>query len=258
MWSAFVRGALAPLALVSLLVLASGCASRASTADVLVFTRTTGFRHSSIPAGIAAMRELGAQAGYRVGSTEDASVFTEQGLEGVRVIVFLNTTGTILNDGQRSVLERWIRAGGGFVGVHSAADTEYDWPFYGELLGTWFASHPAIQSATVRVVDRNHPATAQLPESWTRTDEWYDFRARPVGVRLLAEVDESTYQGGQMGDPHPVLWSHSVGSGRSIYVAMGHTEESYSESLFRSVLLGALRFAAGDASTLRDGATRTR
>src|SRR5262245_53194688 len=125
MSSAFVRGAWALLAFLPML--GSGCSSsRAPAADVLVFTRTTGFRHSSIPAGIAALRELGAQAGYRVESTEDAAVFAEQGLQGVRVVVFLNTTGTILDDGERAVLERWIRAGGGFVGVHSAADTEYD------------------------------------------------------------------------------------------------------------------------------------
>jgi type 1 glutamine amidotransferase len=142
-----------------------------------------------------------------------------------------------------------VRAGGGFLGVHSAADTEYGWPFYGELLGTWFASHPAVQSATVRVIDREHPATAALPETWTRTDEWYDFVAPPSGVRVLGEVDESTYSGGRMGAHHPIAGTHPVDAGRSIYIAMGHTEESYSEGLFRSLLLGALRFAAGDAKS---------
>ena len=233
----------------ALLACACRCAGPAPSADVLVFSRTAGFRHASIPAGIAAMRELCAQAGHSVAATEDAAAFTPTVLARTKAVVFLNTTGTVLNVEQRSALERWVRAGGGFLGVHSAADTEYGWPFYGELLGARFASHPAVQSATVRVVDRTHPATAGLPEVWARTDEWYDFLAPPSAVRVLAEVDESTYQGGHMGPHHPIAWAHAVDAGRSIYIAMGHTEESYREELFRSMLLGALRFAAGDATS---------
>jgi len=231
------------------LVCACGAAGPAPSAEVLVFTRTTGFRHASIPAGIAAMRELSAQAGHSLDATEDPAAFRDAVLARVKVVVFLNTTGTVLNDEQRAALERRVRAGGGFLGVHSAADTEYGWPFYGELLGARFASHPAVQSATVHVIDRAHPATAGLPGIWTRTDEWYDFLAPPSGVRVLAEVDESTYQGGRMGPHHPIVWAHAVDAGRSIYIAMGHTEESYSEELFRSLLLGALRYAAGDATS---------
>jgi len=237
------------VAMVAVLVSAFGCASQSPASNVLVFTRTTGFRHASIPAGIVAIRELGAQARYTVDATEDPAVFNEARLAGVKAVVFLNTSGTVLNDDQRSALERWIRAGGGFLGVHAAADTEYEWPFYGELLGTWFARHPAVQTATVHVIDRAHPATSRLPETWTRTDEWYDFRAQPSGVRVLAEVDESTYTGGSMGTHHPIAWTHGMGAGRSVYIAMGHTEESYAEALFREMLLGALRFTSGDAPT---------
>jgi type 1 glutamine amidotransferase len=233
----------------ALLACACRCGGPAPSADVLVFTRTTGFRHASIPSGIAAMRELSAQAGHSVDATEDPAVFTATVLARTKAVVFLNTTGTVLNDEQRSALERWVRAGGGFLGVHSAADTEYGWPFYGELLGARFASHPAVQSAAVHVIDRAHRATAGLPAVWTRTDEWYDFLNPPSAVRVLAEVDESTYQGGHMGPHHPIVWSHAVDAGRSIYIAMGHTEESYAEELFRSMLLGALRFAAGDATS---------
>jgi len=239
--------ALRQLAVLALLVSALGCGGQASSGDVLVFTRTTGFRHASIPAGIAAMRELCAQADHSIYATEDPTVFRDAVLSRMKAVVFLNTTGTVLDDNQRSAIERWVRGGGGFLGVHSAADTEYGWPFYGELLGARFASHPAVQSATVHVIDRTHPATAGLPEIWMRTDEWYDFVAQPSGVRVLAEVDESTYSGGRMGAQHPIAWTHAVDAGRSIYIAMGHTEESYSEELFRSMLLGALRFAAGDA-----------
>ena len=223
------------------------CGQGAAAGDVLVFTRTTGYRHDSIPAGIAALKELGAQAGYVVEASEDPCALSEQALAHLRVVVFLNTSGTILQDEQRSAFEKWVRAGGGFVGVHAAADTEYDWPFYDQLLGTHFASHPAIQSATIRVIDSQHPVTAALPAAWTRTDEWYDFRSQPAGVQVLAELDESTYSGGRMGQHHPILWTHELGSGRCVYLAAGHTLQSYAEPLFRSVLLGALRFASGDA-----------
>jgi len=240
-----VIGALGAVALISY---GFACAHPAAppAGDVLVFTRTAGFRHDSIPAGIAALRELAAQAGHRVEASEDPSTLSDAGLARFRTIVFLNTSGTILADEQRSAIERWVRAGGGFVGVHAAADTEYDWSFYGELLGTHFASHPAIQSATIRVIDRQDPITAALPALWTRVDEWYDFRSQPAGVRVLAELDESTYSGGHMGTHHPAIWAHQVGAGRSVYIGGGHTVESYAEPLFRSVLLGALRSASGD------------
>jgi type 1 glutamine amidotransferase len=241
--------ALGQLAVLASMLGALACAGQVAAGDVLVFTRTTGFRHASIPAGIAAMRDLSARAGHSMDATEDPTVFRDAVLSHVKAVIFLNTTGDVLDDEQQSALERWVRGGGGFLGVHSAADTEYGWPFYGELLGARFASHPGVQSATVRVIDRAHPATAGLPEVWVRTDEWYDFLAPPSGVRVLAEVDESTYQGGRMGPHHPIAWTHPVDAGRSVYIAMGHTEESYSEELFRSMLLGALRYAAGDAGS---------
>ena len=228
------------------IALSLSCAGHVPAGDVVVFTRTTGFRHSSIPDGIAALRELGARAGHSVQATEDPRVFDDAALARVKAVVFLNTSGTVVDDSQRSALERWVRAGGGFLGVHAAADTEYDWAFYRELIGARFASHPAIQQATVRIVDHDHPATGALPDPWTRTDEWYDFDAHPTGVRVLAELDESSYAGGRMGTHHPIIWSHAVGAGRSIYIAPGHTEASYAEPAFRSVLLGALRYAAGD------------
>jgi type 1 glutamine amidotransferase len=223
------------------------CGLPAPAGDVLVFTRTTGFRHDSIPAGIAALKELGTQGGYVIETSEDPCALSEAALAHLRVVVFLNTSGTILQDEQRSAVEKWVRAGGGFVGVHAAADTEYDWPYYGELLGTRFASHPAIQTATIRVTDSQHPVTAGLPATWTRRDEWYNFRSQPGGAQVLAELDESTYSGGQMGQHHPILWVHESGSGRCVYFGGGHTAESYAEPLFRSLLLEALRFASGDA-----------
>lgn len=213
---------------------------------VLVFTKTAGFRHDSIPDGVRALRELAPVGGFRITHTEDSTVFTDDSLGAFRVIVFLNTTGDILDDDQQGAMERFIRAGNGFVGVHSAADTEYGWPWYGSLVGAFFRSHPPTQPAEIDVVDRDHPATRHLAERWARTDEWYDFRTRPADtVRVLMNLDESTYQGGRMGDDHPIAWCHEFDGGRAFYTAGGHTRESFAEPDFRRHLLGAVRWAAG-------------
>ena len=214
----------------------------------LVFTRTAGFRHDSIPAGVEAVRELGATGSFRVTATEDPGVFTAAGLAPFAAVVFLNTSGDVLDPGQKAAFEAYIRAGGGYVGVHGAADTEYGWPSYGDLVGARFARHPAIQPVTVRVEDRAHPATAHLPEVWRRTDEPYDYRTNPrASVRVLATLDESSYTGGQMGADHPITWCRTIGAGRSFYTGLGHTRESYAEDAFRQLLLGGIRYAAGRA-----------
>jgi cytochrome c len=215
---------------------------------VLVFSKTTGFRHDSIPDGIAAVRALGAEHGFRVDDTENAERFTDTTLAQYKVVMFLSTTGDILDQEQKAALERYIRAGGGFVGIHSASDTEYHWPWYGRFIGAWFASHPQIQHATIRIEDANHPSTKGLPASWERTDEWYNFRSDPRGaVHVLASLDESTYTGGAMGSDHPIAWCQNLDGGRSWYTAMGHTRESYAEPLFRLHLWGGIESAAGIA-----------
>jgi type 1 glutamine amidotransferase len=214
-------------------------------AKVLVFYRTAGFRHDSIPAGIAAIRSLGRTNGFSVATTNVAAVFTRRHLQPFDAVVFLSTTGDVLPPKQQRAFKGYIRQGGGWVGIHSAADTEYDWPFYGRLLGAYFQSHPAIQSATVDVTDRSHPSTRHLPARWTRTDEWYDFRSNPRGaVHILATLDESTYSGGTMGADHPIAWCHAFRGGRAWYTAGGHTSESYSEPAFRRHLLGGILWAA--------------
>lgn len=214
--------------------------------SVLVFSRTTGFRHASIADGVAALRELATDRGWRLDATEDASRISADGLSTVDVAVFLSTTGDPLDGAQQAALEAWVRGGGGWVGVHAAADAAYDWPFYGELVGAWFSRHPAIQDATLVIEDRDHPATAHLEATWRRRDEWYDFRTNPrPGVRVLMTIDESTYSGGDMGDDHPMTWVHEVDAGRSFYTALGHTAESYAEPDFRALLAGAVEWAAG-------------
>ncbi|MEV6108117.1 ThuA domain-containing protein [Streptomyces sp. NPDC051940] len=216
--------------------------------DVLVFSRTTGFRHDSIPAGTDAIRALGAANNFTVTATEDPGAFTPGNLAGYEAVVFLNTTGDVLDDTQQSALQAHIDGGRGFVGVHAAADTEYGWSYYGDLVGARFKSHPAIQQARIVNEDRTHPATAHLGESWTRTDEWYNYQTNPrASVRVLQSLDESSYSGSEMGGDHPITWCHAQGSGRSFYTGLGHTAESYGETAFRSLLLGAIRYAAGVA-----------
>ncbi|MEU3701754.1 ThuA domain-containing protein [Streptomyces anulatus] len=215
--------------------------------DVLVYTRTTAYRHDSIPAARTALRELGEEAGFTVETSEDPAVFTDASLAGRGAVVFLSTSGDVLTEEGRAALQRWITDGGGFMGVHSAACTEYDWPYYGELLGARFRGHPAFQPGTVLVENRNHPATAHLPARWEWSDEWYDFRTGPrrPGVRVLATVDETGYAGGGMGADHPLVWCRDSGAGRSFYTALGHADEAYSDPAFRRHLLGGLCWAAG-------------
>ena len=228
---------------------AGGTPAKAADApyDVLVFSKTAGFRHDAIPAGIQLIRELGSANSFTVTATEDSNQFNAANLAQFEAVVFLNTTGDVLNATQQTAFENYIRAGGGYVGVHSAADTEYDWPFYGDLVGAYFASHPAIQQVTVRVDDRTNPATAGLPAAWVRTDELYNYRTNPRGsVKVLARLDESTYSGGTMGTDHPIVWSHPTsGGGRAFYTALGHTTESFAEPLFAEHLGRAILWAAG-------------
>jgi type 1 glutamine amidotransferase len=218
-------------------------------AAVLVFSKTAGFRHDSIEAATAAIIELGAEHGFDVVASEDAAMFSPDRLAGFDAVVFLMTTGDVLDASQQDAMEQYVDSGGGFAGIHSAADTEYDWPWYGELVGSYFDSHPAIQPATVNVEDPAHPSTAALPSPWTATDEWYNFRTNVRGTaHVLATVDEASYTGGTMGADHPVAWCRDVGAGRSWYTALGHTAEQWAIPEFRSHVLGGLLSVIGEAA----------
>ncbi|MEZ0291161.1 MAG: ThuA domain-containing protein, partial [Solirubrobacteraceae bacterium] len=236
--------------------------------NVLVFSKTGGFRHDSIPQGIVAIQQLGAANGFTVTATEDAAQFTDANLANYDVVVFLSTTGEVLDDAQQAAFERFIQAGGGYAGIHAASDTEYSWPWYGELVGGYFRTHPpGTPTATVEIEDADEPSTTGLPASWTRVDEWYnfqhpttpavngsstiaDFSPRARHVKVLATVDESTYgeeDGNTADDDHPVAWCSRFDGGISWYTAMGHTQASFAEPEFRAHLLGGLRTAAGVA-----------
>ncbi|MEE2906327.1 MAG: ThuA domain-containing protein [Planctomycetota bacterium] len=218
-----------------------------SLPSVLVFSRTTGFRHDCIETGAQAIQEIG-EGVFTVEATEDPAEFTPGNLSRFDAVVFLNTTGDVLDVSQQEAFEHYLRNGGGYVGIHGAADTENDWPFYGEILGgAWFKTHPAIQEAVVVVEDAHHPTTAHLPSRWVRTDEWYEYQDNPrEHVHVLASMDESTYQVAEgMGD-HPIAWTVPVDQGAAFYTGGGHTHESFAEPAFREHLRQGIQWAIDD------------
>jgi type 1 glutamine amidotransferase len=219
----------------------------AASFKVLVFSRTTGFRHDSIPAGIAAIQQLGRQNNFTVVATEDDTQFTDANLAQYAAVVFLSATGDpVGTQAEKDAFQRYIEKGGGYVGVHAASDSGYNWSWYGNLVGAYFKQHPAIQSATVNVEDHVHPSTVGLPASYAHTDEWYDFRTDPRStVHVLTSVDDSSYTGSTMGADHPTTWCHDFDGGRAWYTGMGHTNESYTEPNFLQLLLGGIQTAAG-------------
>ena len=235
------------------LLLSSLIASPALSQDafrVLVFSKTSGFRHGSIPDGIALVQALGATNGFAVDATEDAGQFTDANLSQYRAVVWLSTTGDVLNETQQTAFENYIRAGGGYVGVHSATDTEYSWPWYGQLIGgdAWFQAHPAIQTALLEVEDGGHISSQHYPSSFSFTDEWYGFQNNPrPDVNVLITIDESSYDpgAGAMGTDHPISWYHEFDGGRSWYTAMGHRSETFEDEDFKQHLLGGILWAAG-------------
>jgi type 1 glutamine amidotransferase len=221
---------------------------------LLVFTKTAEYRHESIPTGVRMLRDLGHNHGFDIAHTEDAVVFEKEGLADYTAIVFLSTTGDVLNTQQQIALQRYINGGGAYVGIHAAADTEHDWPWYVGLVGAGFSNHPEIQTAVVDVEDRTHVSTRMLPERWERTDERYNYHRNPRGdVHVLMMLDEDSYEGGELGGDHPIAWCHIYDGGRSWYTGGGHTEDSYAEALFREHVLGGIRWAVGDAEGDCDG-----
>lgn len=217
---------------------------------ILVFTRTAGFHHTSIPAGIKAIVKLGKENNFDVDTTSDAEKITESNLKKYNAVVFLSTTGALLTAAERNDFERYIQAGGAYVGIHAAADAEYDWHWYGRLVGGYFASHPQIQPALLKVIDKTHISTKHLPDEWKRTDEWYNYKALNKDVHVLITIDENSYTGGINGTAHPMAWYHDFDGGRAWYTALGHTGESYADPLYLKHILGGILWAIGDQQQL--------
>jgi uncharacterized protein len=215
--------------------------ARADPDRLLVFTKTAGYRHESIPAGVEAMRSLGARHGIAVEHSENAALFRSDALARFKAVAFVNTTGDVLAGEERRAFEAYVARGGGFLGVHSAADTAYDWPWYGELLGAWFKSHPpGLQTGIVRFA---RPLGGTWPVAWRVTDEFYNYRGRPPGeAAVIAHLDETSYDGGEMGADHPIAWCREIHGGRSWYTGLGHRAELYRDATFLAHLDKGLRY----------------
>ncbi|PWS27769.1 Crp/Fnr family transcriptional regulator [Pedobacter yonginense] len=216
------------------------------TPKVLVFSKTKGYRHGSIELGKTTIQKLGLEHNFAVDTTEDASKFTDENLKNYSAVIFLSTTGDVLNQQQQIAFERYIQAGGGYVGVHAATDTEYDWPWYGKLAGAYFSSHPAVQEARFVVKDKKHPSTKFLTDSvWMHKDELYNFKQINPDLKVLVTIDEKSYKGGTNGNYHPFSWYHDFDGGRAFYTSMGHTDETWRDDKFLKHLLGGLEYAIG-------------
>lgn len=215
---------------------------------VLVFSKTMGFKHASIPVGIETIQKLGLENGFAVDSTKNADSFTDENLKKYSSIIFLSTTGNIFDHYQEAAFERYIQSGGGFVGIHAATDTEYDWGWYNKLVGGQFLSHPAgTPNSNFIIKDNSFIATKHFTDSiWNRNDELYNFKNLNSDVNVLVTVDETTYEGGENGEFHPMSWYHEYDGGRSFYTAAGHTDESFSEDKFVKHILGGIQYAIGE------------
>ena len=244
------------LSAIIIVILAISCTPKSKEKKVLVFSKTAEFVHSSIPTGISALQKMGAENGFIVDTTKNADFFNEEKLKTYSAIIFLNTTGDVLNPTQQSHFERYIQAGGGFVGVHSATDTEYDWAWYGKLVGAYFKNHPRIQDADLHVIDKNHPSTKSLDSIWVMNDEWYNFKNINPDINVVLNIDENSYEGGENGENHPISWYHDYDGGRAFYTEMGHRNETYQNPKFINHLLGGINYVIG-SNTLDYGKATT-
>ncbi|MEV3897744.1 ThuA domain-containing protein [Streptomyces anulatus] len=243
------------LALVLALLVASPTGAQAAASyRVLVYSEVTNSDHPSIPAGIEAVRKLGAEHGFEVEATADSSVFNDADLGRFQAIVFNNTnstpeTGDLLNAEERAALQRYIRAGGGWVGLHSASASERDWEWYEGLVGAIFDKHPTPQTGRVKVLDHAHPSTRHLPDLWERQEEWYNWRTNPTSkVHTLAQIKvRDGIDGLDEGVDHPFSWCQNYDGGRSWFTAGGHDKASFQEEGFVKHLLGGIQWAAGAA-----------
>jgi len=221
---------------------------------ILLFSKTDGFHHESINEGVTAIKQLANRHTFSVDWQENASIFTDKGLEKYQAVIFLNTTGNILNEEQQAAFEKFIKAGKGFVGIHSASDTEYDWAWYTKMVGMMFKIHPQQQTAYLKVEDSNFPGMERFPKKLLWTDEWYEFGAKKADdLKILISVDEKSYnpyakwgdnEGKGMGTSHPVSWYHNYDGGRSFYTALGHIPAIYTDQTFLDHIYGGIYWAA--------------
>ena len=212
---------------------------------VLVFTKMAGVKHDCISSGKRMIMELGKKYQFEVDTTSNASYFSDSTLSKYKAVVFLNTTGELLDDHQQTAFEKFIRAGNGFVGIHGAADAEYEWSWYGNLVGAYFRSHSKVLRALFQR-SSNNILTSDLPDNWYRTEEVFNFQKLPENVSVLFTVEPNSFEGSEHPEGHPVAWYHNFDGGRSFYTSMGHTEDAYNDSFFQQHVLKGIQFAIMD------------
>jgi type 1 glutamine amidotransferase len=206
---------------------------------------------SGIDVGIKAIQDLGVKYKFHVDATTDSTKFVYSNLKKYAAVIFLNTTGDVLNEEQQKAFQQYIQAGGGFVGIHAASDTEYGWPWFGNLVGAYFVKHPKIQEAVLIINDSTNIATKHLPRPWKRTDEWYNFKFMATDLHVLISIDESSYTGGTNGASHYMAWYHNYDGGRAFYTGLGHTDESYADPLYLQHLWGGIQYAMGKVKGMK-------
>ena len=217
----------------------------AQESKVLIFSKTKGFRHKSIEYGREVIAEMCLENDIAVDSTENSALFNTKHLKQYNALIFLNTTGDLFNDKEQKALVKYIRDGGGFVGIHAATDAEYDWEWYGKMVGGYFKSHPRQQNAKVNIINKDHASTNMLPDEIKRRDEWYDFKNINPDIIVLATLDETSYKGGKMNNNHPIVWYHEFEGGRIFYTGFGHTNETFDDPLIQKHILGGIKYAIG-------------
>ena len=220
--------------------------SESNTFSVLVITETKGFVHrAAIKSGKELITNIGVQNSFNVYHSNNSNVITARNLEEISTIIFLNTTSDILNLDEQEVMESFIKSGKGFVGIHSAADTEYKWSWYGKLVGAYFKNHPPGTSiASIQTVNKKHISTKHLEDVWEIRDEWYNYYDMNPDVNVLLNLDESTYFGGKHGKNHPITWYHQFDGGRAFYTGLGHLAITYSDERFIKLLEGGILYAS--------------
>ncbi len=241
--------------LITLIMMCAVVAAEAQQFKALLFTKTAGFHHVSIHEGVDGVRALAARHNFSVDWQEDASVFNDKALAKYDVVIFLSTTGNILNEEQQAAFETFIKSGKGWVGVHAAADTEYDWEWYTKMVGMMFKVHPRQQTAYLDVIDSTFPGIERFPKRLLWTDEWYEYQTpyKSDDLKFLVSVDENSYDastnwggnpGKGMGDFHPISWYHEYDGGRAFYTGLGHIGAIYSDQTFLDHLYGGIYWAA--------------
>ncbi len=210
--------------------------------SVLVITETKGWIHDSIESGLKLIQNIGNKNNFNVYHSDNSSVITYKNLKEIKTIIFLNTTEEILTDVEQKVMESFIKSGKGFVGVHAAADTEYNWQWYGKLVGAYYRNHPEVMNGKILTI--NHKITNHLDSEWEIEDEWYNFDYVNYDINILLNLDEDSYIGGEHPDYHPITWYHEYDGGRSFYTGLGHTKEVYEDERFIKLLEKGILYAS--------------